>query len=126
MKPKNTSMSMLRWIARIMGSALVCFTLVFLLGSLFSHPDQPFKMPSAIIVIIFIIWIITLSALVLAWWREGLGGWISLAGFVLMYLLNLFNPEASIRAGAIFIFLLFMIPSLLYIVYWWGTKDGDK
>ena len=117
---------MLRWIARIMGSALVCFTLVFLVGSMMEDTGQPFKMPSAIITVIFIVWIISLASLILAWWKEGLGGWISLAGFISMYILNLFNTEASLRGGAIFIFLFFSIPSLLYIAYWWGTKDGGK
>ena len=126
MKPKNSSLSMLRWIARIMGTALVCFTLVFLTGSMMSSDGAPFKMPGAIITIIFIIWFISLFALILAWWKEGLGGWISLAGFIAMYILNLFNTEASIRAGAIFIFIFFMIPSLLYIAYWWASKEKEK
>lgn len=124
MKPKNTSMGMLRWMARILGTALVLFTLVFFLGSMMTSTGQPFKMPGAIITLAFITWGIALFALILAWWKEGTGGWLSLAGFAATYLLNLFNPEASLRGGAIFIFLLFMVPSLLYIIYWQATRRG--
>ena len=73
--------------------------------------------------LIFVIWGIALAGLVLALWKEGLGGSISLGSYILVYILNLFNKEASMRGNAITIFLIFSIPSILYLVYWKLNKD---
>jgi hypothetical protein len=122
---KSNPYNFLRWIARITGILMVVFTLFFLIGEL--TDDQLRNTASAsytpIILIIFVIWGIALAGLVLALWKEGLGGILSLTCFILVYILNLFNKEASMKADAIGVFLIFSIPSILYIVYWKLQKD---
>jgi hypothetical protein len=117
----------LRWSARISGTLVVAFTLFFAIGSLMEEMGRnsasPSKAFSTIIIIIFIVWGIALAGLVLSIWKEGLGGFISLGGFMLTYILNLFNKEASMRAEAFPVFLIFSIPSILYLCYWKLTKD---
>jgi succinate dehydrogenase/fumarate reductase cytochrome b subunit len=117
----------LRWIARITGILLVAFTLFIFIGESIEgqqrNPGSGLASYTPIILIIFIIWGIALAGLVLALWKEGLGGIISLISFMLVYILNLFNKEASMRANAIGVFLIFCIPSLLYLVYWKLNKD---
>ena len=76
-----------------------------------------------LMLIIFGIWGIALAGLVLALWKEGLGGLISFVSYILVYVLNLFNKEASMRGNAITVFLIFCIPSILYLVYWKLNKD---
>lgn len=124
---KNQPFNGIRWIARITGTLLVIFTLAFgianFMDGLGKNNGSHLGSLSALILIIFIIWGLALAGLVLALWKEGLGGSISLVGFVMMYILNLFNKAAPNRWGAIFVFLIFSIPSLLYLYYWWMTKD---
>lgn len=117
----------LRWIARITGILLVAFTLFIVIGEFIEgqqrNPESGLASYTPIILICFVIWGIALAGLVLALWKEGLGGIISLISFMLVYILNLFNKEASMRANAIGVFLIFCIPSLLYLVYWKLNKD---
>jgi len=125
-KPYNR----LRWIARISGILIVAVTLIFIIGETLDSQQRNggtlLASYSAIILTIFFVWGIALAGLVIALWREGLGGIISLVGFILVYILNLFNKEASMRADAIVVFILFSIPSILYLVYWKLNKDELK
>ena len=117
----------LKWTARITGIFLVAFTLFFGIASLIDEMNRNNGSLSAslspLIIIIFIIWVIALAALIVALWKEGMGGFISLVSFILMYVLNLFNTEASVRGSAFPIFFIFSIPSILYLCYWKLTKD---
>jgi len=116
----------LRWIARISGILIVAFTLFIFIGEFI---EGQHRNPSAlasytpIILIIFAVWTIALAGLVLALWKEGLGGLMSLASFMLVYILNLFNKQATMKANALGIFFIFCIPSMLYLVYWKLNKD---
>lgn len=133
--PRTKSFSMkkkqpyngIRWAARISGTLLVAFTLFFVIASFIDGMNRnngsPLTSLSTLIIIIFIIWGIALAGLILALWKEGMGGIISLGSFILMYILNLFNTEASVRGGAFPIFLIFSIPSILYLCYWKLTRD---
>lgn len=127
---KDNPYNWLRWIARILGTLMVVFTLFIGVGefvqSLQGYTGSLLKMVSPLILIIFFIWAIALAGLVLAYWKEGLGGIISLTGFILMYILNLFNKAASMRGNAITVFLIFSIPSVFYLIYWKLNKDAEK
>ncbi len=127
MKQKKSFEQIIRLIARISGSFLVVFTVVFgiatFIDSLGRNTGNPL---STLILIIFGIWGIALAGLVLALWKEGLGGFISLVSFVTMCILNFFNPDAPDSRGAIMVFLIFSLPSLLYIYYWVLTKNTSS
>ena len=120
----------LRWIARITGILMVAFTLFFFIGEVIEghqkHAGLTLSTYTPIIWTIFVIWGIALAGLVLALWKEGLGGIISLVSYILVYILNLFNKEATNSAHFITIFLIFCIPSILYLVYWKLNKDELK
>ena len=120
----------LRWIARIAGTLMVLFTLFMFIGEVIEgqkrHVGSALSSFTPLILIIFALWGIALAGLVLAIWKEGLGGIISLVCFILTYILNLFNKEASMRGNAITIFLIFCIPSILYLVLWKLKKDDER
>jgi len=120
----------LRWIARIAGTLMVLFTLFMFIGELLEsqkrHGGSALSSFTPLILIIFALWGIALAGLLLAIWKEGLGGIISLLSFILMYILNLFNKEASMRGNAIAVFLFLCIPSILYLVYWKLKKDDER
>ena len=119
-------LKIIRWCARITGSLLVVFTVIFgimnYIDGLSRNNGSPLSSFNMIIILLFIVWGIALAGLVIALWKEGLGGCISLVCFVIMPVLNLFNPASPSRRSYM-VFLIFIIPSLLYIYYWWLTKD---
>lgn len=117
----------LRWIARITGILMVAFTLFFFIGEVIEghqrHAGSALSSFTPFMLLIFVIWGIALAGLVLALWKEGLGGIISLVCYILVYILNLFNKEATNSEHFITVFLIFCIPSILYLVYWKLNKD---
>ena len=124
------SYNWLRWIARITGILMVAFTLFFFIGEVIEgqqkHSGSGLASYTPLMLIIFAIWGFALAGLVLALWKEGSGGIISLVCYILVYILNLFNKEATNSAHFIPIFLIFCIPSILYLVYWKLNNDELK
>jgi hypothetical protein len=129
MKKKNPY-NPIRWIARITGTLMVVFTLFMFVGEMLEshkrHNGSAMASFSPIILMMFLIWGIALTGLIVALWNEKLGGIISLVSFILVYILNLFNKEAAMGANAIFIFIIFCVPSILYLIYWKLNKDEQK
>jgi hypothetical protein len=129
MKKKDQYLA-LKWSARILGSLLVIFTLFIFIGELIESHDRAAGLTqhsySPLIIIIFVTWGIALAGLVVAIWKEGLGGLISFVSFMLVWILNLFNKEATMNTSAIMLFLFFSIPAILYLLYWKLNKDDAK
>lgn len=119
--------AILRWTARISGLLIVVFTLIFVIGSAFEdrnrHPGAPFLSGlTPLVLIIFCVWGLGLAGLILGWWKEKLGGFLSLSCFILVFILNLFNVQSPDRMGALVPMLISGIPSVLFICYGWLTK----
>ena len=76
--------------------------------------------------LIFIVWGIGLFGLLLGWWKEKLGGFLSLSCFILVFILNLFNPESQEKMIALIPMVIFSIPSLLFISCWYDTKKRSR
>jgi hypothetical protein len=87
------------------------------------NPGTPFfSGVTPVVMIIFIIWGIGLFGLLLGWWKEKLGGFLSLSCFLLVVIVNLFNPESTDKIIALIPMVIFSIPSLLFISCWYNTK----
>lgn len=117
MKPKNASLRGIRLAARITGTLLAVFFLVFVSFSIageIKNQDNPY---SIFQIVVFIFWGIALLALLLAIWNEGLGGIISLASLILMFISGLFILEAN-KEGMLMVVIILAVPSFLYIYYW--------
>jgi hypothetical protein len=127
---KKDPYNALKWSARISGSLLVVFTLFMFIGEFLEGQKRATELTqpsySPLLVVIFITWGIALAGLVLAIWKEGPGGIISFVSFILVYILNLFNKEATMRGSTIMLFLFFSIPAILYLVYWKLNKDDAR
>jgi hypothetical protein len=127
---RTNSYKWLRWVARVSGTLMVIFTLFMFFGEMLEgskrHEGQQFASITPILFVIFAIWGVSLVGLVVAWWKEGLGGIIALAGFWLLFILNLFNKEASMSWSAMPVFVIFSIPAILYLIYWKLNKDELK
>jgi hypothetical protein len=126
MKTKDPFITGLRWAARITGSLLVAFTLFFGIANFLNgqgkNGGDPLSSFSPLILLIFIVWGIGIAGLVVAIWKEKLGGLISLSCFIIVPVLNSFNPASPIKGSTFFLFFIFSIPSLLYLRYWWLVK----
>ena len=128
MKAKSKSAKQIRWIARISGSILVVFTLIMFAGyyqeDMNKHPDTfPLSNYTPIILTIFIFWGVGLAALIFAWWKEKVGGFLSLICFIVVAILNFFNTESTNSFMAVFVMLFYSVPSILFIAYWRETTN---
>ncbi|MFZ4572468.1 MAG: DUF7670 domain-containing protein [Bacteroidales bacterium] len=127
MKTKNRSSNTERWIARILGLLFAAFAIFMFIGYIIEgrqrHPGEPFLSGvSPIVMIIFIVWGIGLFGLLLGWWNEKLGGFLSVSCFILVFILNLFNQEAQGKMIALIPMVILSIPSFLFISCWYDAK----
>lgn len=115
-----TFKNFLRWTARITGILMVIFTLFIGIGELLESRSGLNEYNT----IVFVIWGGGLAGLILALWREGLGGIISLLCFIIFNILAATNPTPG--SGYTYVLLFFMFPSILYIIYWWLNKNSSN
>ena len=120
----STIKSIIRWTARIIGTLMVIFTLLIGIGELLEEHSGPNPGLNTFTIILFIGWGAGLAGLILALWKEGLGGIVSLIFFIIFNVLAAINPTPDSRYPLGL--LLFMFPSILYLVYWWLEKDSSN
>ena len=115
---KNSALlNTIRWLARIIGILLIVFCLTFFIGEY--NPQDPLE---TYYILVFTVLGIGLAALILAWWKEGLGGIISFVSFIVFNLLAAFSP---VEGGRYLYVLLFpLIPSILHLLEWWLKRSA--
>ncbi|MEI6900416.1 MAG: hypothetical protein WCL00_11105, partial [Bacteroidota bacterium] len=92
-----------------------------------NHPGTPFLSGgSPLVMAILSIWGIGLFGLLLGWWNEKLGGFLSLSCFFLVFIMNLFNSESQDKMVALIPMVIFCIPSLLFISCWYDAKKDSR
>jgi len=125
---KITSISIIRWTARIIGTLMVAFTLFIGIGEMLEsynkHGVSASETFDILIIITFTFWGAGLAGLILALWKEGSGGIVSLVSFIIFISLVGINPKPDASfSNVLFIFL---IPSVLYLCYWWLTRKSSN
>jgi len=125
----NTTITAIRWTARVIGTLMVAFTLFIGIGEMLEgynkHASDASNTFDTMMKITFSFWGLGLAGLILALWKEGLGGVVSLVSFIVFILFVAMNPKPD--ATFSFVLLVFLIPSVLYIWYWWlASKTPDK
>ena len=123
---KKTPSTSLCLTARITGTIWVFFYLfVIVFGYLESIQIKPghVSQPDDILLIpIVASLLIALTGLIIAWWRAGIGGLISLFGFIIVEVLSIISPKFIFPLP---IFAISLLPSILYLVYWWQLKQSS-
>ncbi|MEI8201366.1 MAG: hypothetical protein WCH34_00015 [Bacteroidota bacterium] len=122
---KNTKLiNTIHWTAIIIGTLMVAFVLLFAIGYAIDGSNKAGPGLDNHTIFAFTIWGIGLAGLVLAIWKPGIGGLISFLSFILFNILPAIssNPEARYHP----ILLIFLLPSILYLLYWWLKKSGIK
>lgn len=120
-------MNSIRWIARITGTLLSVFILIFAAFSITGEIKEGNGNPYSLIqIVVFLFWGIALLALLVAIWNEGLGGIISLASLILMGIFGMFIPEVH-KDAMMGVIVILAVPAILYIFYWReNRKDMAK
>ena len=117
MEDKST-LKIIRGIARISGTLLAVFCLIFFIGYLIEGINKPTADArlETYNIIVFAAWGIGLASFILAWWKEGLGGLIS---FISLALLNILAATSPVEgSGYTPLLLIFLIPSILFLICW--------
>lgn len=112
----------IRWFTRIVGSLLVLLVLVIVIGSIIEPYSQDTEKititPGRLLLIIGMISMVV--GIVVAWFKEGLGGFLTVGGVVFFYAVHLF-VERSYHRGE-WVYITFLIIGLLFIFCWWQSR----
>lgn len=129
MKTKNQYAG-IRWTARVIGTLLVLFTLFMVIGEMIDGYHRNGKIDlvtfNILQIITFIFWFFGLAGMILAWWKEGAGGILSFICTVVFLILVKVNANVNPEARFTVILFIFLIPSVLFIIYWWLTKKAAR
>ena len=125
---KNKPYVVLRWTARIYGMLILASVLYIAIpeyiedlrnaGSLSAFlsamSSELKKYPQ-----IYLPWVTGCAGYILALWKEGLGGGISLISFIISLFAMGFPRQPNVFA----LFVIVSIPSILYLIYWWKMNS---
>ena len=115
----------IRWTARIYGTIIIIFILYIVIQEYIEElnpgvsPGKAFASLLSSADVMLFEWIlsgIAMAGLILAYWKEGLGGGIALVCFIwLSFRLSSDHFNGFILAAVIIV----SIPCFLYLIYWW-------
>lgn len=108
----------IRWVARVISVILI----LFILGFAIQQKLNPFTMGSheLILTISFaVMWL----GFVIAWFREGLGGFLIIAGILSFYLFS-FIFSGFLPQGLPLVILL--TPGVLFLIVWLRDKSNSR
>ena len=121
MNQENRSYVIMRWTARILSIASISLLLMFAVGERLS-----FAHFNAIELLQFLFFPVGICAgMIIAWWKEGLGGVVSVVSLLVFYTIN-FAAKGSFPRG--WAFLAFSAPAVLFIISWIDARriDGSR
>ena len=114
--------NVLRWTARAVGLlASVVFLLIIIAGAL--SAEEPWTAESTILAVLFVT---SALSVLIAWWKEGLGGWLvttcGLAGFTFGVVAAGRNKLIAglITGGPL------VVAGFLFIVSWWLRRKENR
>jgi hypothetical protein len=120
---KKTPIKTIRLAARVVG---VIWLVVCLFGfiSFFLEGSKSAPKPPDILGIATIVsFLIGFCGLIVAWWLSGIGGFISLVGFIMTAIIFKLNPNFIFNLP---IFVIILLPSFLYLASWWDEKKSSE
>ena len=121
---KNISKSarVVRWIARISGT----FLAVYLVFTTVANLIMDFKSWDFIPYVYFVFFIIFAIGVIIAWFKEKIGGIIliagAVAGSIFSIIVGLNNPDFDLLDFIILAALPFIIIGILFLVYCWKSR----
>jgi len=126
MKNLNRTAIAIRWIARIWGSLIVGFALIFLVAHIFGTEESGAGFQDTLELITFICFPIgTVIGLLIAYKWERLGGLIACLGLIVGHVIILIDGQFPNKFEDFNILILFFPPGLLYLIYWFLSKKRN-
>ena len=113
----NRTMLSLRWIARAGGALSILLILLFFVGEGF-HPTQ--VRPKEWVGLLFFPAGVV-AGMIIAWWKEGVGAFITVASLLAFYGVYGYLLGSHIRGWA---FITFASPGFLFLLYWILSRPG--
>lgn len=121
---KNISKSarVIRWIARIFGT----FFAAYLVFTTIANLIMDYKAWDYIPYVYFTFFIVFAIGVVIAWFKEKIGGIILIAaaviGSIFSIIVGLNNPDFDLLDFIILAALPFLILGILFLIYWWKSS----
>lgn len=107
---EGRALFLLRWAARALSVFSVGVLLLFFIGEGFDPSDVTLRQWAALLLFP----VAVVAGMVVAWRREELGGWVSVAGFAAFYIYSLLLNGGIPRGLA---FLILAAPGFLFLLY---------
>jgi hypothetical protein len=117
---KKSHVNGIRWFARILGSLVLLIVLSIAIGEAFfmePPPGATGKLTNRDIPLMGAL-VIMLVGIVVAWFREGIGGLLMIGGFI-PFLVEELKSERGFNA---WFFIIFPIIGLLHLFCWWQSR----
>ena len=114
---RNISTQYIRWTARIWSIVSIGLVLAFLVGEGFD--PAKFKATEWLGFLCFPVGISV--GMILAWWREGFGGIITVVSLLTFYIINLATTGILPKGWA---WLVFAAPGFLFLVCWYWSRKA--
>ena len=111
-----------RWFARILGTPVALFFLFMLIGDFL---DSSYYSDYSLYLweIFSLIGMYLMSVgIIVAWIWEGIGGLLTVGGFILAYAMYLFVSKIPFIMFSFLLHVLFLISGLLFLFCWWQSR----
>jgi hypothetical protein len=116
----NSLLNAIRWFARIVGSILVLFFVLMVLGYIIEPQGAGKITPTEIPLIVGMI--AMLAGIIIAWFREGFGAFLNIGGF-LLFLASDFITNKGFNSWFI---VAYPVIGLLFLFCWWVNRKPAK
>ena len=121
-KDINKSSRVIRWVARILGTILAVYLVLTTIANLI----MDFKAWDFIPYVYFAFFIVFAIGVIIAWFKEKIGGIILIAGVVagsiFSIIVGLNNTDFDLLDFIILAGLPFLIVGILFLIYWWKSR----
>jgi len=112
----------IRWIARILAALMAAFIAFMFVGNAVTDGIGSLLNLTIKESLMMIAFLIVFLGLILGWTHEKLGGWLTVGGMVLFYILD-FAFSGTLPRGAFFP--LIALPGLLFLVTGYSQKETE-
>ena len=119
---KKSHINIIRWIARILGALLVLFVLLSAVGGIIDPPPQATGNLTKQDIPLMIGMISMVVGIIVAWFREPIGGLLIIGGFILFMVVELITSQ-NFEAWFLVIF---PIVGLLHLFSWWLSRKSSS
>ena len=113
---KPVWLNIIRWTARILALLIIIFILFMFIGESIGSSSHKTDLSGRDYLLLSLFGI-TLIGLGIGFWKEGLGGLISLVSTLSHIIILSFEGVRNL-----FYFYVFLVPSILYLIYWYFNK----